>query len=65
MIVTSCRGHKCNFDRDVSRAYKYVNNTPVLFTLTCIRSCVTLELFAFCQAEGTNVIQHCSYLFMI
>jgi hypothetical protein len=22
MIVTSCRGHKCNFDRAVSRAYK-------------------------------------------
>ena len=22
MIVTSCRGHKCNFDRAASRAYK-------------------------------------------
>jgi hypothetical protein len=58
MIVTSCRGYKCNFDRAASRAY-------VLFTLTCICSCVTLGLFAFCQAEGTNVIQYCSYLFMI
>jgi hypothetical protein len=29
-----------------------MNSTPVLFTLTCIRSCVTLGLFAFCQAEA-------------
>ena len=65
MIVTSCQGHKCNLDWATSRAYKLVNSTPVLFTLACIRSGVTLGLFAFCQAEGTNVTQYCSYSSMI
>jgi hypothetical protein len=32
---------------------------PVLFTLTCTCSYVTLVLFTFCQAEGKFVIQHC------
>jgi hypothetical protein len=31
-----------------------------LYSLVC-HSCT----FAFCQSEGTNVIQYCSYLFMI
>jgi hypothetical protein len=29
-----------------------MNSTPVLFRVTDIRSCVTLVLFAFCQAEA-------------
>jgi hypothetical protein len=42
-----------------------MNNTLVLFTLTCTRFCVTLVLSAFYQAECTFVIQYCIYLFMI
>ena len=48
MIVTSCQGHKCNFDQAASRAYKQVKSTLVLFTLACIHSYVTLGIFAFC-----------------
>jgi hypothetical protein len=35
MFIINYQGHKCNFDRAASRAYKYVNSNPVLFTLTC------------------------------
>jgi hypothetical protein len=42
MIITSHQGHKCNFDRAASRAYKKVNSTLVLFTLTGIHLHVTL-----------------------
>jgi hypothetical protein len=39
-----------------------MNSTPMLFTLTCTRLCITLVFSVFCQAEGTNVIQYCSLL---
>jgi hypothetical protein len=42
-----------------------MNSTLVLFTLTCIHLCVTLGLFTSYQDEGTNVIQCCSYLFIV
>jgi hypothetical protein len=44
MIISICKGHEYNFSQAASCAYKYMNNTPVLFTLTCIHSHVTLEL---------------------
>jgi hypothetical protein len=44
MIIISYQGHGCNFVRAASRAYKYMNSTPVLFTLDCNYSCVTLAL---------------------
>jgi hypothetical protein len=44
MIVSICKGNECNFSQAASCAYKYMNSTPVLFTLTCIHSHVTLEL---------------------
>ena len=42
MIVNLCKGHECNFSQAVSCAYKQMNSTPVLFTLSCIRSGTTL-----------------------
>jgi hypothetical protein len=59
MLVNLCKGHECNFSQAASCAYKLMNSTPVLFTLSCIRSCATLRFFAFCQAEGINVIKYC------
>jgi hypothetical protein len=63
MIVISCQGHKCNFVQAASRAYKLMNNTPVLFRLTVIHSHVT-RILTFYQTEGTNVIQYHHCLFM-
>jgi hypothetical protein len=42
-----------------------MNSTHVLFTLSGIRSNATFGFFAFCQAEGTNVIKYYLYLFEI
>jgi hypothetical protein len=42
MFVISYQGHKCNFDRAASRAYKQVNSNPVLFTLSDNPAHVTL-----------------------
>jgi hypothetical protein len=44
MIITSCKGHKCNFDRAASRAYKIGEQYPCMFTLIGTRSCVMLVL---------------------
>jgi hypothetical protein len=42
-----------------------MNSTPVLFMLSGIRSNATFGFFAFCKAEGTNVIKYYFYLFEI
>jgi hypothetical protein len=55
MIIISYRGHGCNFVRAVSRAYKTMNSTHVLFMLHCNRSRVS-HIFTFCRAEGINEI---------
>ena len=44
MIVTSYKGHECKSTQAAPYAYKYMSSTPVLFTLTCTRLCVTLVL---------------------
>jgi hypothetical protein len=44
IIVVDCKGHKFNFTQAAPCAYKYVNSTPVLFTQSCNREHVTLEL---------------------
>jgi hypothetical protein len=54
--ISKCKGHKCNFTRAASRAYKYVKSNPVLFTLTghsLLRHACT---FTFLQAEGIFAI---------
>jgi hypothetical protein len=52
LIVTGCKGHEYKSTQAAPCAYKYMNSTPVLFTLTCTGFCVTLVLFAFYQAEA-------------
>jgi hypothetical protein len=42
--IVNMKGHDCKFTQVAPCAYKYMNNTPVLFTLTCTRLCVTLVL---------------------
>jgi hypothetical protein len=44
MFIVIYQGHEYNFDRAASRAYKYMNNNHVLFTLTGIHSRVTFGL---------------------
>jgi hypothetical protein len=44
MIVIDCKGYKCNFTQVAPCAYKYMNSTPILFTLICTRLFITLVL---------------------
>ena len=61
MIVTSHQGHKCNFDRAASRAYKLARTVHAdLYSLAH-----PAWIFIFCQAEGTYVIQYCLYFSML
>jgi hypothetical protein len=39
-----------------------MNSAPVLFTLTCICSCVTLVALLSVKPKVPNVIQYCTYL---
>jgi hypothetical protein len=41
MIVIICKGHECNFSQAAPCAYKWMNSTPVLFTLSCTCLCAT------------------------
>jgi hypothetical protein len=40
MIIDECQGHKCTFTRAVSRAYKQMNSSTILFTSNCNHSLV-------------------------
>jgi hypothetical protein len=51
MIVNICGVHECKFTQAAPCAYKQVNSTPILFTLSHLTF-----TFAFCQDQGTNVI---------
>jgi hypothetical protein len=51
MIIDECQGHECTFTRVVSRAYKEMNSSIVLFTLDCN----LFHILTFEQVEGINV----------
>jgi hypothetical protein len=54
-VISKCKGHGCNFTWAASRAYKYMNSVPVLFTLTWHLLLRRARTFTFFQAEGTFV----------